>query len=75
MGHEASGTVSQWCHKYFNIDIFVKTPRIIFKVLNFECIISKSIAFYFFFFYSRPSELNEIISFAKKLFLIFSLEK
>jgi hypothetical protein len=43
----------------------VKTPRIIFKVLNFECIISKSIVFTSFF-YSHPSELNEILSFAKK---------
>jgi hypothetical protein len=31
------------------IDIFVKTPRIIFKVLNFECIISESIVFTSFF--------------------------
>jgi hypothetical protein len=54
------------------IDIFVKTPRIIFKVLNFECIISKSIVFTSFF-YSHHSERNEILRFAKKkLFFWFS---
>jgi hypothetical protein len=52
------------------IDIFVKTPRIVFKVLNFECVVSKKKSFYFFF-YSHPSELNEILSFARKKIFFF----
>jgi hypothetical protein len=73
MGHEVLGTVSQCCHKYFIgiIDIFVKTPRIIFKVLNFKCIISKSIVFTCFLLASLRTKWN--IKFCKeKTCLLFS---
>jgi hypothetical protein len=57
------------------IDIFVKTPRIIFKVLNFECIILKSIVFSSFLLTSLRTKWNIKFCLKKNLFSHFLIGK